>query len=78
MEIALTALWEAALLGEPFRRDGSIAEVSVADLLAGHLNGVANIPGLGATLASGGGRSSKVRRQVEPRVTSAVRRTLRP
>lgn len=52
LEIALTALWEAALLGEPFRRDGGIAEVSVPDLLAGHLNGVANIPGLGATLAS--------------------------
>lgn len=52
LESALTALWGAALLGEPFRRDGGIAEVSVADLLAGHLNGVANIPGLGATLAS--------------------------
>jgi hypothetical protein len=52
LETALTALWEVAQLGEPFRRDGSIADVSVADLLAGHLNGVANIPGLGATLAS--------------------------
>lgn len=52
LETALIALWEAAQLGEPFRRDGNIADVSVADLLAGHLNGVANIPGLGATLAS--------------------------
>lgn len=52
LETALTALWEIAQLGEPFRRDGSSADLSVADLLAGHLNGVANIPGLGATLAS--------------------------
>lgn len=52
LETALTALWEVAQLGEPFRRDGSTAAVSVTDLVAGHLNGVANIPGLGATLAS--------------------------
>lgn len=49
---ALKALWDVAQLGQPFRRDGSSAGVTVAALLAGHLNGVANIPGLGSTLAS--------------------------
>src|SRR5262245_56245919 len=52
LEAALTVLWDVAQLGEPFRRDGSTADVSVTDLVVGHLNGVANIPGLGATLAS--------------------------
>ncbi len=50
---ALTTLWDEARLGEPFRRDGTgDASVSAAALLDGHLNSVANIPGLGSTLAS--------------------------
>lgn len=52
LDAALTALWDVAQLGEPFRRDGSNVGVTGAALLAGHLNGVANIPGLGSTLAS--------------------------
>lgn len=50
---ALTALWDEAQLGKPFRRDGAKeVAVTVAALLDGHLNSVANIPGLGSTLAS--------------------------
>ncbi|MCG6566903.1 hypothetical protein [Tessaracoccus sp. ZS01] len=52
LDTALKALWDVAQLGQPFRRDGSNAGVTLAALLAGHLNGVANIPGLGSTLAS--------------------------
>lgn len=53
LDTALKALWDVAHLDEPFRRDGSEgADVSVTALLEGHLNGIANIPGLGATLAS--------------------------
>lgn len=53
LEAALTALWDGAGLGDPFRRDGSSdVTVSATSLLGGHLNSVADIPGLGSTLAS--------------------------
>lgn len=50
---ALTTLWDEARLGEPFRRDGAgDVSVTAAALLDGHVNSVANIPGLGSTLTS--------------------------
>jgi hypothetical protein len=53
LDSALKALWDAAGLPEAFRRDtGSSAPVSADSLLAGHLNTVATIPGLGSTLCS--------------------------
>jgi hypothetical protein len=51
LDAALTALWRAASLPTPFRRNSDDAvEVSAQTLLAGHLHSVATIPGLGSTL----------------------------
>jgi hypothetical protein len=53
LDSALKALWGAAGLPEAFRRDtGTSARVSADSVLAGSLNTVATIPGLGATLCS--------------------------
>lgn len=53
LDAALVALWGAAALPPPFRRQsGEPADVSAESLLAGHLHSVATIPGLGSTLCS--------------------------
>ena len=53
LHAALTALWDAADLPEPFRRHAEArAEVSAEGLLAGHLHSIATIPGLGSTLCA--------------------------
>ncbi|WP_244927999.1 hypothetical protein [Nocardioides sp. W7] len=51
LDVALAALWHAASLPKPLRRHPDEApEVSAQALLAGPLNAVATIPGLGSSL----------------------------
>jgi hypothetical protein len=53
LDAALVALWDAASLSQPFRRQSDQpAEVSAESLLAGHLHSGATIPGLGSTLCA--------------------------
>ncbi len=53
LDSALKALWRAAGLPEAFRRHtGGSAPISADSLLAGRLDTVATIPGLGSTLCS--------------------------
>jgi len=57
LDVALNSLWEAAGLSRPFRhreaeRGREETRVSGASLLAGHLDAIATIPGLGATLCT--------------------------
>jgi len=57
LDVALRALWEAASLGQAFRRNPNDsttqpADVSAASVLAGSLHAVAPIAGLGSVLCS--------------------------
>lgn len=57
LDAALHSLWDAAGLSEAFRRSATgqaseLTPVSAESLLAGHLDSVATIPGLGSTLCS--------------------------